>query len=371
MIASARFYSLLMFFKRIFFQLHLLLGLTSGAVVFVVSTTGAIYAFEEEFRAILYQDVLFVKQEGNRKPIAELIKSAKAEFPKPGVKNIRIQSNPESSVEIILKNKQSVLVNPYTGKVLGSFNKENDFFGIVLQLHRSLCLGDTGKIITGTSATIFIFMLMSGIILWWPQNKALLKQKLTIKRNAPSKKRTYDLHSVFGFYASWIIIFTALTGIVWSFKWAENTMYWINHSKKEERKYHSEYIADSNRISIDQVLENSTSLYKQSNECFINVPEDSIGVYRITFRYDDGGFYKKSDQLFFDQYSGELLKAHLFETSSQGDKLKGTNYAIHTGKVFGLTGQFIVFFAALISASLPVTGFLMWKGKRKKKKIKL
>lgn len=360
-----------MFLKRIFFQLHLLLGLTSGAVVFVVSTTGAMYAFEEEFRSWMYHDVLFVKPEGNRKPITELIKNAKTEFPKPGVKNIRIQTNPESSIEIILKNKQSVLVNPYTGKVLGSFNKENDFFGIVLQLHRSLCIGDTGKIITGTSATIFIFMLLSGIILWWPQNKALFKQKLTIKRNAPSKKRTYDLHSVLGFYASWILIFTALTGIVWSFKWAENTMYWLNGSKKEERRFHSEYLANTKRLSIDKVLEYSASLYNQSNECFIGVPEDSTGVYRITFRYDDGGFYRKTDQLFYDQYTGKLLKAHLFETSSQGDKLKGTNYAIHTGKVFGLTGQLFVFFAALISASLPITGFLMWKGKRKKRKIKL
>lgn len=360
-----------MLFKRLFFQLHLLLGLTSGAVVFIVSTTGAIYAFEEEWRALLYHDVLSVKEEGIRKPISELLKNAKAEFPKPGVKNIRIQTNPERSIEVILKNKQSVLINPYSGKVLGSFDKENDFFGIVLQLHRSLCLGDTGKIITGTSATIFIFMLISGIVLWWPKNKALLTQKLTIKRNAPSKKRTYDLHSVLGFYASWILIFTALTGIVWSFKWAENTMYWLNHSKKEERKYHSEYIADSKRISIDQLLENALPLYKRSSECFINFPEDSIGVYRITFRYDDGGFYKKTDQLFYDQYSGKLLKARLFETASQGDKLKGTNYAIHTGKVFGLTGQLMVFFAALISASLPITGFLMWKSKRKKKKIKL
>jgi hypothetical protein len=27
-----------------------------------------------------------------------------------------------------------------------------------------------------------------------------------------------------------------LTGIIWSFKWVENTMYWMTNSKKEERK---------------------------------------------------------------------------------------------------------------------------------------
>lgn len=358
-----------MLFQRFFFQVHLILGLLSGLVVFIVSITGATYAFEEEFRNIIYKDVLFVENQTTRKPIAELIKNAKEEYPKPGIKNIKIKNDPNSSVEIILKNKQSILVNPYTGKVLGTFNKETDFFGVVLKIHRSLYLDDAGKIITGTSATIFIFMLISGIILWWPKNKALLKQKFSIAKNVAWKKKNYDLHSVLGFYASWIIIFTALTGIVWSFKWAENTMYWMNGSQKEETKYYSEYIEDGKRLAIDKVIERAGSLYSNSNDCFINVPEDSIGVYRITLRYDEGGFYKKSDQLFFEQYTGELLKAKLYENSSQGDKLKATNYDIHTGKVFGLVGQIIVFLAALISASLPITGFMMWRGKRRKSKL--
>lgn len=357
-----------MFLKKLLFQVHLILGLLSGLVVFIVSVTGATYTFEEEFRNIIYKDVLFVEVQGIKKPIAELIKNAKEAYPKPGIKNIKIKNAPNSSVEIILKNKQSILVNPYTGKVLGTFNKETDFFGVVLQIHRSLYLGDVGKIITGTSATIFIFMLLSGIVLWWPKNKALLKQKFSIAKNVAWKRKNYDLHSVLGFYASWIIIFTALTGIVWSFKWAENTMYWLNNSKKEEKKYHSEYKADTKRLSIDKIIARAGSLYTNSDDCFISMPEDSLGAYRITLRYDDGGFYKKGDQLFFDQYSGELLKAKLFESSSQGDKLKASNYDIHTGKVFGIVGQIIVFLAALISASLPITGFMMWRGKRRKVK---
>jgi uncharacterized iron-regulated membrane protein len=48
--------------------------------------------------------------------------------------------------------------------------------------------------------------------------------------------------------------------------------------------------------------------------------------------------------------------------------MKSANYNIHTGKALGLPGQFLVFFSALIAASLPVTGFLMW---RKKRKLKL
>lgn len=346
-------------------KIHLIAGLIIGLIVFIVATTGCLYAFEEEFRNILYKNELDIKAENNHKPVAELIKTVKTNYPKEKIKNIKIKQDATSSIEFIFKNKKSVFVNPYSGNIIGAINKENDFFGIVLQLHRSLFLGDVGKIITGTSALVFILMLITGIIIWWPRNKEVLKQSLSIKPNASFKRKTLDWHRALGFYASWIIIFTALTGIIWSFKWAENTMYWMTNSKKEERKeFHSEPLSDSTTISIDSVLKKVENYQLTSKECFIAMPEDSAGVYRITFRYDNGGFYKRADQFFLDQYSGKIIKAKLFKDAQLGDKLKSINYDIHTGKAFGFTGQLIVFFASLIAASLPITGFLIWKNKR-------
>ena len=36
---------------------------------------------------------------------------------------------------------------------------------------------------------------------------------------------------------------------------------------------------------------------------------------------------------------------------------------------WGITGKIIAFFASLIAASLPVTGFLIWRGRHKKKTV--
>jgi uncharacterized iron-regulated membrane protein len=43
------------------------------------------------------------------------------------------------------------------------------------------------------------------------------------------------------------------------------------------------------------------------------------------------------------------------------------NYDIHVGQILGLTGKIIAFLASLICASLPITGFIIWWGKRNKK----
>jgi uncharacterized iron-regulated membrane protein len=45
------------------------------------------------------------------------------------------------------------------------------------------------------------------------------------------------------------------------------------------------------------------------------------------------------------------------------------NYGIHTGQILNLPGKIIAFIASLIAAALPVTGFVIWYGRRNKKKI--
>lgn len=351
--------------------IHLWLGLISGLVVFIVAITGSIYAFEEEIRSVTDKELLQVERSSEnypRKTMAEIIAIVKEKFPKPAIKNIRVKNDLHASVEFILKDKTSIYVNPYSGEILGTGNRDTDFFGTVLRLHRSLLLGDVGKIITGTSATIFIIMLISGIILWWPKSKANRKHKFSIKKNALRPRRIYDLHSVLGFYAAWVLIFSATTGIIWSFHWVEDTMYWIVNSKKDDRKLHSREVLAFEMFGIDELLKDAKSLSPDAKDVFINMPEDSLGVVKINLQYAKGGFFRKTDQFIYDRYTGELLKAKYFKDASTGDKMKATNYNIHTGKILGLPGQFLVFFSALIAASLPVTGFLMW---RKKRKLKL
>jgi len=44
------------------------------------------------------------------------------------------------------------------------------------------------------------------------------------------------------------------------------------------------------------------------------------------------------------------------------------NYDIHIGAVLGLPGKIMAFVASLIAASLPITGFIIWWGRKKKSK---
>ncbi|MBL7931003.1 MAG: PepSY domain-containing protein [Bacteroidia bacterium] len=343
--------------KNILRQLHLILGLGSGLVVFIVSVTGCIYAFEEQIRSVIYKNTFYHVCNHEHKSLIELTDVLRRNYPDQKLKNIIIPEEKNANVLFVLKNRIIVYVNPETAEVSGTLNRETEFFEIVLKIHRSLLLGDTGKIITGTSALIFFFMIVSGIILWWPKNKRNLSKKIKLRLDSGKKRRNYDLHSVLGFYASWILIFSVITGLVFSFKWFEGAMYTLVGSKKEEKNYKSEYLnqktANAGMIVSDLQLEYPLA------EFTIVMPGDSMSAYRVTVT-EKGGFLKKQHHFYFDQYTGKPIGQKLFAEQNLGEKLRTTNYNIHTGKVLGLSGQFIIFFAGLVAASLPVTGFLIW-----------
>jgi uncharacterized iron-regulated membrane protein len=221
--------------------------------------------------------------------------------------------------------------------------------------------------ITGASALIFFVMLISGIILWWPGKKKNLKSKFRFSLKTSRKRLIYDLHSILGFYASWIIIFTVITGLIWSYKWMEGAMYAVTGSVKETVKLKSVKPGSAADASVEKILAISLSSSAGSSEQLIMLPEDSTGVIKVNARHPKSGFFTKNDQYYFNRFTAEKLKEVPFEKSSAGDKLKATNLQIHTGKVFGLPGQLMVFFASLICASLPITGFMFWWGKRKEK----
>src|SRR5690606_33620792 len=109
---------------------------------------------------------------------------------------------------------KSVYINPFSGEVLSVQDEKNGFFNIVKFIHWSFLLNsDWGKYVVGIPVLIFLFMLISGIVLWWPRNKAARKQRFWFQwKNIRNwKRKNYDLHSILGFYASFIALIVAIT----------------------------------------------------------------------------------------------------------------------------------------------------------------
>jgi uncharacterized iron-regulated membrane protein len=376
--------------KKAIRKIHLWLGLASGLVVFIVSVTGCIYVFEEELKAWAYKDRerITVPTPAIKKPLSELLAIAQKEVGENHpIQNIEIPAAADQTYsfrpvpirdnkaythfgEIVYQRK--LYINPYTGDVVKNENTKFEFFTLVLRLHRNLLLNrGVGSTIVGSSVIIFVILLITGIVLWWPKNKAAIRQRfyLAWKNTTKPKRKNYDLHNVFGFYGSFILLIIALTGLTWSFDWFENSVQWIANGGVKAKKPKMEY-SDTTHLGaampIDKILFDVINQNSEAHSFIISLPEKTKGAVNAAAR--SGIHVRYTTRRYqYDQFTGALLMTTNFNDKNTGEKLKALNYDIHVGAILGLPGKFLAFFASLISASLPVTGFFIWYNRKFKK----
>ncbi|MEM6264793.1 MAG: PepSY-associated TM helix domain-containing protein [Bacteroidota bacterium] len=378
--------------KKLIGQLHLWLGLISGLVVFILGITGCIWAFEEEIKAWAYADKLTVEVPVvAAEPIAlsqHLEAAQQALGPDIPVQRMTVENSPEKSVifRSFAPNKDTsgiwywdeikhnlwVYVNPHTSEVVKKEDQTFEFFNFVLWLHWSLLLkNDIGQPIVGAATLMFVFLLISGLVLWWPKNRAARKQRFWFRWKPTTrwKRKNYDLHNILGFYSMFLVIFIALTGLMWAFTWFNDGVQWIANGgktiEKERQKVESTLAPLVSTHPVDRVYHHLQAQHPEATTYYLNLPKDSSGTIGSFVKYEDR---TQSVSLQFDQYSGKQLASTGWADKTNGEKVRAYNYDIHVGAIGGLPGKVIAFFLSLFAASLPVTGFMIWWGRRKKER---
>lgn len=364
-------------FKELTGQVHLWLGLACGLVVLVVALSGSILVFEDELEPVIYKKEMVVEAQPVRLPLDTLMAQARQAFPKLPLRQVRVYPAADRSVLVSFGGKKKeeqryAFVNPYTGKVLGKGFTEKRFFEVVTRLHRYLLAGKTGKVITGISCSMFFILTISGIVIWWPANKNAVKQRFKIKWDGSFKRVNWDFHAVFGFYSSLFLIAIALTGLIWSYDWIDNLMFTLADGKKEKNKIvaNKSALPKAEAGLYEKVYQAAGKTYAFEGKMYITMPaDDSLAI--TVVKYDDKATVSnKVSTVWFDAKTGEQLQKQPFSKLSTGSKMRRMVYPIHTGSIYGWPTKILALMVSLFAASLPVTGLLIWLGRKKKAKKK-
>ncbi len=385
--------------KKTIGKIHLWLGLSTGLVVFIVSITGALYVFKDEIQSLLRKEYLYHSEENPSQKellsIHELETSINqqtnekyplhwVEIPLDKSRNYQFfyyESDPNGwnyfNEFVIYK---TVYVNPYSGKVAAVIDEKNGFFNIVKYIHWSFLLKSTwGTYLVGIPTLIFIIMLISGIVLWWPKNKKARKQRFWFNwKNVKNwKRKNYDLHNILGFYASFVAIIIALTGIFYAFLWMQAFVYFVFSGGETVYPDFAEITTQApielkNTGTLDKIANKVEMLYPNSYGYSIDLGHPHIDDHEhpnfSVFVKDLSYSYHVNHSIIFDENSGEMLHNHAHSDKNFGEKVVAANYDIHIGAILGLPTKILAFVISLTCASLPVTGFMIWWGRKKKQK---
>ncbi len=367
-----------MTFKKTILFIHRWLGFISGLVVFIVSITGCIFCFQDEIQDAIHSWRKVSPIEKSYIAPSVLKRTALDKYPGDAATYIYYFGNDRPAAVLASDAKQQytyIYFNPYTGQILHAEAIKDNFFTIVENIHLYLLLpAKVGQMVVGVSVIIFVVLMITGIVLWWPKRKSDRKRSFSIKWNGRWRRVNYDLHNVLGFYATAIAIILALSGLAMIFECVENGIYTtanLGKSYPDEKIFPKSdplFKSDIQLIPIvDKVFAIAQKTSSNAQMFLIADNTDKQETINIT-AYSQSLHYGSNDSYFFDQYSGKLLKYLPNSRKSAGMKINDLNYDIHVGQAMGLFGKIMAFLASLICATLPITGFIVWLGKRKKSK---
>lgn len=382
-------------------KLHLWFGLGIGIIIFIVSITGALYVFKDEVQDYLRKDYLY-----HHEPQIESQKTLPIKVLEDKVNQQTGETFPLHWVDIPLdKSKtykfyyyendpkawnyfdefviyKTAYVNPYTGKVLSLQDERNGFFNIVKFIHWSFLLkSEWGKYIVGIPVLIFLFMLISGIILWWPKNRKARKQRFWFqwKNIRTWRRRNYDVHSIVGFYTSFFALIAAITGLFYSFICIQGILYTLFSGGNSVYPDYSHIkttapVEMRNETTLDRISAKVEELYPNASSYSLDfghahIDDHEHPNYEVFVKQLDYS-YHINHQIIFDENSGQMLQNRPHKTKDFGQKYIAANYDIHVGAIWGIWGKILAFIVSLACASLPVTGFLVWYGRRYKQNKK-
>ena len=377
-------------YKNIWFKLHLILGLSAGFILLIVGFTGAILSFEKEILNLINKDTFkVVAQEQGKLSTKELLEKFQEQKPQSKINSITFSSSNDNSSMINVagvgenaRKGVTYYVNPYTAEILPEVSGQN-FFKTVESIHRRLLLDDFGKQIVGISVICLLFLMFSGIYIYYPRLKKSFLQSLTL--NFQSKGRFFlsNLHSVIGMWVIPFYLVASLTGLYWSYDWFSDSLQQITGVEKTKKHMHhsQEKNNQQNEMKTLQIVEkksfddvsfavdtfNTLIENKYSTATLKLEPKGTV----YSFSYLSNSHHDHSKNTFeLDIKTKEIVKHDKFEDKTLIQKLMGSILPLHTGEYFGVVGQTLMFLASLMMPLFTVTGLILYIKRRKKNIIK-
>ncbi len=359
--------------------LHLWLGLSSGIIVFIVALTGVLFIFCDTIIDGLAYNSLYVSEVKEKKYTPEeFLKAFKQQLPDRKASYFVTYRDPKRTVKIASSTKERDLqfswVDPYTGKVLTS-GSAYDFFYIVAHVHSGeMPFGKAGHLIVEIAVWIFLIELITGLILWWPKkwNRSTQLQSFTIKRKASFKRLNYDLHNVPGFYNLIPALMITVTGLIIVNKPLNTATQKLfggtpdAYSNMQDLK--PEYDSTQSFAPLNTVVNHLFSSDKTVQEVRLSIAsKDSVtNFYAITAEKIGLKGIQNGRTFSINRYTGKEIEIPV--KVIKGLEIDDMTMNLHIGFWAGWIGKTLTLIVGITCMFLPITGFLIWWGRQKKKK---
>ena len=370
--------------RRAIFWVHLAVGVAASGVILMLAVTGVILTYEAQLDRWALREYRADPPDPGVAPLGvdELIARVVTRAHPAGlVTSVVMQRDPREPAVVELAGGTTVHVDRFTGASLGDGDtRTRRFLRSVLYWHRWFALeGEQriiGRTLVATANLGFLFLLVSGIYLWWPPagSRVAWRNALWFRGGLGGRARDFNWHNVIGFWSAIPLAVIVFSGATISYQWAADLVHRLAGDtppfQASPRPWAS---AAPQGLSVapapaHPLLELQALATKAGagapdwRTLTIDLPASVHEPVVVAVDRGTGRQPSRSEDLLFDRATGELVARAGYPTFSRGFKIRRWLRFAHTGEVYGVIGQSIAGLASLGVAVMAWTGLAMsWR----------
>lgn len=366
--------------RRIFFWLHLSVGIVAGVVIGLMAATGFLLAYERPIKTQFGQPHLPELAQSVTPPGVDAILAGLRRSAQGQPTQLLVHRDARQPMEARWGRESTLLIDGRTGQSVGRPSvRMQRFFSFVESLHRSIGFGMQnafGRGVAGAATLCFLFILLSGLLLWIPRSPGwpAFRVRLLLRRGLKARAREWNHHHVVGVWLLLPLLVIVLSGLVMAYPWANNLLYTMTGSRLQPDAHHEEHHEEHGAgrhnpmqpeqpgPALEPVLLGAEASVPEWQTLTVNVPSAKSKTVTVAADTSQGGRPEKVTNLTFDAQTGQLVGVQRFSDNVAGRRLRAWARTLHTGEEFGLIGRTVAALAALGGFYLVWTGLaLSWR----------
>ncbi|WP_326953551.1 PepSY-associated TM helix domain-containing protein [Amycolatopsis sp. NBC_01286] len=345
-------------------RLHFYAGVFISPFLLVAAITGLAYVWAPQAEQAVYDRELHVPAAPGTVPLDQQAAAARALMPDGTLTGVRPGMTPTDTTQVIFDRPGleasyhwTVFVDPHTGDVRGQLETYGSGQAMPLRswidvLHRSLHLGDFGRLYSELAASWLWVVALAGLALW-------LGRRRRKRASAPSPRvKLLTWHGRTGLVLAIGLLFLSATGLTWSQYAGDSISELRSQLDWTSPSVSAAVPASSGRdIGFDGARE-ATLRAGLADPVEVRPPAGPGEAYVVA--QVGRSWPVRADSMAVDPATGTVTDTLRFADYNLAAKLSTWGIDAHMGFLFGIWNQIALTLLAVALVAVIVWGYRMW-----------
>jgi uncharacterized iron-regulated membrane protein len=310
--------------------IHRWTALVVGIILLCTALSGATLVFEGAIDRGLHPELWRVAPGAQTLPIDSIVARVEAKFP--GERIASMSLSPESDRAWVTNaGKLTVFVNPFTGDINGTRTQaesQNTLSRRLHVFHVELIAGKIGSAIVGAATVVALFLVLTGIILWWPD------KLIRIHAAASWKRVNFDLHHALGIVAALVLIIITASGLVIHYGVLTKAVRSLDATPAPAAPQQPPAATGARLASFDALAAAARAALPGANIMFISTGGPKFAA-TVAMRFPEDHTPGGRSRVLIDRYTATVLATLSTRDAQLGTRIDNLKRSLHTGDVLG------------------------------------